>query len=277
MSLFKVTDVTLELKSLPNLLDRQYARYTLRIVTILGFLIAWDLLVKINLMWPLQFGNMPSPISVLQTWSTLLTAQDGGRYYNDILMSLTRVFIGISLGFLTAVPLGIWIGLSKRATDTAFTIFEVFRPVPLIAYLPVAMLLFPTIEGGIIFITYIGAFFPILISVRDATLRMSPNLINAAKILGCKNSSVFWKVYIPSMAPEIFTGLVVGVGASWMGVITAEIMSGKHGIGYFSWTSYNLLKYESSFIGMFTIGALGFGSTAFVRFIERSVIRWKKA
>lgn len=245
-------------------------RYLIKILTVIGFVLLWQIAVNVNLMWPLQFGHLPAPTEVFRSWLHLLWQKE---YYFHIGMSVLRVSIGILLGLLLAIPLGIWIGLSRLAADTVYTITEIFRPVPLIAYLPVAMLLFSTIESSIVFITFVGAFFPILINVRDAVQRVPDSLVQAARCLGCTPRMILWKVYLPSMGSELFTGLAVGVGASWMGVITAEIMSGKHGIGYFTWTSYNLMQYEHSLIGMFTIGILGFLSSAIVRLIERKVVK----
>jgi NitT/TauT family transport system permease protein len=168
-----------------------------------------------------------------------------------------------------------WIGLTRVGRNTLFPNLELLRPIPLIAYLPVAMLLFRTIEGSIVFITFIGAFFPILISSRDAATRVSPSLIQAARVLGCGPLRAIWRVYLPAAAPEIFTGVSVGIGASWMGVITGEMMSGQTGIGYATWQAYHLLDYPQSIIGMFTIGALGFGSSALIRLAERALLRWR--
>lgn len=242
----------------------------LRALSILAFLALWQALVSANAMWPLQFGNLPSPLQVFRAWGALIGQE---AYYVHILISVGRVGAGILLGLVTAVPLGLWVGLSPFASRTVFTILEIYRPIPLIAFLPVVILLFPTTESSILFITFIGAFFPILISTRDAARRVPPVLVTAARCLGGRPSDLLWKVYLPAMAPSICTGLAVGVGASWMGVITAEMISGKHGIGYFSWVSYNLLQHADSIIGMFTIGLLGYASSALVRVLEARLTR----
>ncbi|MNP16097.1 Bicarbonate transport system permease protein CmpB [compost metagenome] len=136
------------------------------------------------------------------------------------------------------------------------------------------MLLFKTIEESIVFITFIGAFFPILINAIQATKRVPVQLVQTAFNLGCKPVQSIFKVYLPAIAPEVFTGLTIGTGASWMGVITGEMMSGQIGIGYSTWQAYQLLDYSQSIIGMFTIGLLGFIFSRLVRFTESMVIRW---
>lgn len=247
--------------------------YAVRIVSLIVFVFLWHEAVDSNLLWPLQFGNLPGPLDVFGEWLGYLTETG---YFKDIGVSTFRVTAGIALGLVTAVPLGLWIGLSRFARDAWFTNLEIFRPIPLIAYLPVAMLLFRTIEGSIIFITFIGAFFPILINVKDAAGRVPASLLQAASCLGCGPVRALWRIYLPAMLPEICTGLSVGVAASWMGVITGEMMSGQSGIGYTTWQAYHLLDYKQSIIGMFTIGALGYASSALVRLIERRMVRWKR-
>mgnify|MGYP001171395522 CR=1 FL=1 len=246
--------------------------YAVRLTAIAAFVCLWHLAVRANLLWPLQFGNLPGPVDVFREW---LASLSQSHYYRDIGVSTLRVTAGIALGLAAAVPLALWIGISRWAHDALFTILEMFRPIPLIAYLPVAMLLFYTIEGSIVFITFIGAFFPILINAKDAASRVPAAWLHAAASLGCGRVKALWKVYLPAMLPEIFTGLSVGIAASWMGVITGEMMSGQSGIGYATWQAYHLLDYKQSLIGMFTIGALGYASSAIVRLAERRIVRWK--
>ncbi|WP_246061227.1 ABC transporter permease [Paenibacillus oralis] len=243
----------------------------IKIIAVLMLICFWHILVAANVMQPLQFGNLPGPIEVFTAWLNLLAEP---YYYVDIIVSTIRVSAGILLGLIGAVPLGLSIGLSKKISNMIFTNLEIFRPIPLIAYLPVAMLLFSTIEASIIFITFIGAFFPILINVIQATKRVPEPLVQTALNLGCKPVQTIFRVYLPAIAPEVFTGLMIGTGASWMGVITGEMMSGQTGIGYSTWQAYQLLDYSQSIIGMFTIGLLGFVFSRIVRFTESMMVRW---
>lgn len=248
-------------------------RTKIKVISIVLFLIIWYLLVHFNIQWPLQFGNLPKPTEIIRTWFQKIGETD---YFINILVSFYRVLAGILLGLFTSIPIGMWIGLTRnKFSEGIFTILELFRPIPLIAYLPVAMLLFHTIESSIIFITFIGAFFPILINTMDATRQVSPNHIQAARCLGCGRLKLISKVYLPAVLSQLFTGLSVGVSASWMGVITAEMMSGQTGIGYATWSAYQLMDYHNSIIGMFTIGMLGYLSVSFFRLIERKIIKWK--
>ncbi|QKS47780.1 ABC transporter permease (plasmid) [Paenibacillus cellulosilyticus] len=242
-----------------------------KMIAVMSLIGLWYTLVTLNVMWPFQFGNLPGPDTVFRVWFKLLGDLS---YYDNITVSSIRVLAGIMIGLVTAVPLGLIIGLSAKTSDIVFTNLEIFRPIPLIAYLPVAMLLFKTIEASIVFITFTGAFFPILINVVQATKRVPVQLVQTAYNLGCKPHKLILRVYLPAIGPDIFTGLSVGTGASWMGVITGEMMSGQTGIGYSTWQAYQLLDYSQSMIGMFSIGLLGFVFTRCVRFTEKIAIRW---
>ncbi|NMO98220.1 ABC transporter permease [Paenibacillus lemnae] len=241
-------------------------------MSVLCFLIAWHVAVVTDVMWPLQFGNLPTPVAVLTEWVELFGQS---TYYMDIMISSYRVLLGIILAFFLAVPIGLGMGLSRNASNLFMVNMEMFRPIPLIAYLPIVMLLFSTIESSIIFITFLGAFFPLLISTRDAARRIPVQFVHASRNLGCSRVPSLIRVYLPAMAPEIFTGFSVGIGASWMGVITGEMMSGQTGIGYTTWQAYHLLDYSQSIIGMFTIGLLGSSYSGIIRCVEKVMIRWK--
>ncbi|MGG3574086.1 ABC transporter permease [Bacillus gobiensis] len=254
-------------------LKQNAGHYLVRSLAVIALLLVWHFLVIKNTNWPLQFGNLPQPIDVLTVWYQKLFE---AAYYRDIAASTLRVLAGVVLGIVSGVPLGLWIGLSRtKISEALFTNLELFRPIPLIAYLPIAMILFSTIESSIIFITFIGAFFPIFINTMDAVKRVPSSFVDVSKCLGCGPIRSIWRIYLPAVLPQMFTGLSVGIGASWMGVITAEMMSGQKGIGYATWYAYNLMDYNLSIIGMFTIGILGFTSVVLIRSIERYIIKWK--
>lgn len=242
-----------------------------RIIALSFFLIVWQLLVNNNLMFPLMFGNIPSPIDVVAA----LGKELGNKvFYAHIIASLTRVFTGILVAFVLAIPLGLLISTTKFGRDFIFPMVELVRPIPQIAWIPTAILLFPTVEGSIIYITFIGAFFPMLINTISGVKGIPAVLITAARCMGATPWQLLRKVILPGALPGIFTGVTVGVGVSWMGVIAAEMISGKYGIGYYTWISYTLMTYPETIVGMITIGTLGSLCFGIIRLIERRLVRW---
>jgi NitT/TauT family transport system permease protein len=125
---------------------------------------------------------------------------------------------------------------------------------------PMAIMLWPTNEGSIVFITFLGSFFPILINTLQGMVQVDPVLVRAARCLGAREAAVFREVYLPASLPQIFTGLTVGMGVAWVSLIAAEMISGQFGIGYFTWEAYSLVQYPDIALGMITIGLLGLGS-----------------
>lgn len=248
-----------------------YQQLARRLTAIVVFLITWQLLVNANLMFPLYFGNIPSPTDVFEA----LVKELGNKvFYAHIAASLTRVFIGISAAFALAVPLGLLISLTKFGRDFLFPLVELVRPVPQIAWIPTAILLFPTVEGSIIYITFIGAFFPMLINTISGVKSIPAVLITAADCMGATPWQLVRKVILPGALPGIFTGITVGVGVSWMGVIAAEMISGKYGVGYYTWISYTLMTYPETIVGMIAIGTLGSLCFGAVRLAENRLVRW---
>jgi len=247
-------------------------RTTRKMTSIIIFILLWQLLVQANVMSPLMFGNLPSPWDVSKTFSTVLTQK---IYYYHIFASLYRIILGSMLALPTGVVIGLIIGRSKLAEDFILPILDILRPIPQIAWIPVAILLFPSVEGSILYITFLGAFFPILINTISGVENVSVSLITAARSLNASEWQLLKYIYFPSAIPNIFTGFTIGVGISWMSVVAAEMISGKYGIGYYTWTSYTLMAYSETIIGMITIGAMGTLCFWGIKFVERYCLRWR--
>ena len=241
-------------------------------ISVLLFLLLWEVLVKANVMTPLMFGNLPAPTDVLKTFAKVLA---DGTFYYHIGASLGRIVVGSFLALPVAVFLGVLIGRARWAEDFILPMLEALRPIPQISWIPVAILLFPSIEGSIIFITFLGAFFPILVNTIEGIRGVSPSYITAAFSMGATRRQMLTKVYLPAAVPHIMTGFSVGVGVSWMSVIAAEMISGKYGIGYYTWTSYTLMAYSETIVGMITIGVLGLVCFAGISRVKKYLLRWR--
>ncbi|TRY34420.1 ABC transporter permease [Geobacillus sp. LEMMJ02] len=237
---------------------RNFRIIIIRLSSISIFLSAWHLLVYFNIKDPLYFNNIPSPIKVIDSWKDELL---NPIYFKNISVSLYRVLTGIILAIFIGFPLGVLAGINKYIYNCVFAVTEIFRPIPLLAYVPIVAILFHGVEGSIIFVTFIGAFFPILVNVVEGMGKIPKRLVYIIEVNNGRFFDKLIKLYIPYITSALYTGTLVGVGASWMGVITAETLSGTFGIGYYTWNAYQTFQYEKVFIGMFTIGILGFFSS----------------
>lgn len=242
------------------------------IASLLAFLLIWHLLTTYRVVFFVRFTNVPSPLAV---YASFTKAIHDPKFLMHILLSCRRIFIGFSLAALVGVPLGLVMGRFKLIHEIVFPVAEVLRPIPAIAWVPMAIMLWPTNEQSIVFITFLGSFFPILVNTLHGMSLVDPVLVRAAQCLGARERSIFREVYFPASLPHIFTGLTVGMGVAWVSLIAAEMISGQYGIGYFTWEAYSLVQYADIALGMIAIGVLGLGSSLLIRGAGQLVMPWR--
>jgi len=235
------------------------------------FLLAWHLLTKYRVTFHVRFINVPSPEMVFD--SLMKTTKDS-KFFTHVLLSCRRIAFGFMIAAVIAVPLGLVMGRFKTIREFIFPVSEVMRPIPAIAWVPMSIMLWPSNEESIVFITFLGSFFPILLNTLHGMKLVDPVLVRASQCLGAKEAAIFREVYFPASLPHIFTGLTVGMGVAWVSLIAAEMISGQFGIGYFTWEAYSLVQYQDIALGMICIGVLGLGSSALIRGVGRIVMPW---
>ncbi len=153
-------------------------------------------------------------------------------------------------------------------------VVEIMRPIPAIAWVPMSIMLWPNNEASIVFITFIGAFFPILLNTIHGVHSLDGVLIRAARCLGASELRLLVNVILPGSLPHIFTGLAVGMGVAWVSLIAAEMISGQFGVGYFTWEAYSLVDYPAIVLGMITIGFLGLACSGIIRMVGVLLMPW---
>ena len=140
--------------------------------------------------------------------------------------------------------------------------------------MPISIMLWPTERSSIVFITTLGAFFPIVLNTIHGVEGIDRQLVRAATSLGAGRAAIFREVVLPGALPSIVTGLSVGMGVSWICLISAEMISGQFGVGYFTWVAYGIVKYPQIVVGMLTIGVLGMLSSALIRWGGARCMPW---
>jgi NitT/TauT family transport system permease protein len=243
-------------------------------ISLLAFLLAWHLLTTYRVVFFVRFTNVPSPAAVHES---LTRALHDSKFLMHVMLSCRRILLGFSLAAIVAVPLGLVMGRFKLVHEMVFPVTEILRPIPAIAWVPMAIMLWPTNEQSIVFITFLGSFFPILVNTLHGMALVDPVLVRASQCLGARDLSIFREVYFPASLPHIFTGLTVGMGVAWVSLIAAEMISGQFGIGYFTWEAYSLVQYADIALGMICIGVLGLGSSALIRALGRLVMPWSRS
>ncbi|WP_018390451.1 ABC transporter permease [Ancylobacter sp. FA202] len=247
-------------------------RWLLRAASLGVCLLAWQAAAQLRLdLGIVTFRNVPPPVEVAQAGIELLQSS---KLFDHVTSSLSRVFAGYGLAALAGVMLGLAVGRSRLAGDVLMPPLEILRPIPAVAWIPLAVLMFPSSELSMIFITFTGALFPILLSTIHGVENVDPRLVASARSLGAGWGAILREVVLPAAAPSIVTGLAIGMGTSWFCLVTAEMISGQYGIGYYTWESYTLQNYPDIVVGMVLIGLMGMGSSALLRRAGARLTPW---
>ncbi|WP_330180474.1 ABC transporter permease [Nocardia sp. NBC_01503] len=252
-------------------LPRRLRSALLTAVPLTGLVLLWYLLTANHVVFWLRFDKIPTPAEVFDSFRTQLGTHD---YYSNILSSMRRILIGFGLATVAGVITGMVIGRSALISALVRPVLEVFRPIPAIALVPLAILLFPTSEQGIVFITFFAAFFPVAVSTIHAMHALPKVWEEAARTLGARRWEILVHIALPGALPGIFSGLSVAMGVAWICVISAEMISGQFGIGYFTWQCYGLLDYPGVVVGMLSIGVMGWATAWLVEAAGHRVNRW---
>ncbi|MBO0853083.1 MAG: ABC transporter permease [Nocardia sp.] len=250
---------------------RTWASRLVRVLSVVAALLVWQWLTAGHIRLWVRFDTLPTITQILHTLGTQVRT---GTYWLDLGQSLIRILTGFGLAAIVGVGTGVALGRSRWFADIFGPLTELTRPIPAIAIVPVAILLFPTDEAGIVFITFLAAYFPIMVSTRHAVRALPTIWEESVRTLGGSRWDVLIRVVVPGSLPGVFSGLSVGIGVAWICVVSAEMISGKLGVGYRTWQAYTIVDYPGVFVGIITIGVLGFGTSAAIELLGRRVTHW---
>jgi sulfonate transport system permease protein len=232
-------------------------------------LIFWQALSDLGLIKPLI---LPPPSRVAVTfWQMLIS----GELPLHIGMSLLRVIEGFSLAAFLGLSLGIGICLSRNLYRMTDFIIQALKPIPPIAWIPLAILWFGIDEPSKIYIIFIGAFFPILINTIEGIRNTDQTFVELAKILEVSRWKFIGRMVIPGALPSIMTGLRVGLASAWMCVVAAELIAANSGVGYMIMDARQLSQTDVVLVGMVTIGIIGKLMDDLLRYLEQRLVSWK--
>lgn len=249
-----------------------HTRWAVRLASLLACVVFWQVAAssKLNL-GLITFTYVPTPKAVLDAAWQLVTSSTVLAHLGS---SLSRVFAGYLAASVLGVALGLAIGRWQWAEDTLLPPLEVLRPIPAVAWIPLAILMFPSSELSMVFITFTGALFPVLLNTVHGVEAVDPRLVASARSLGAGRAAILREVIVPGALPSIVTGLAIGMGTSWFCLVTAEMIAGQFGIGYYTWEAYTLQNYPDIIVGMLLIGVLGMGSSALVKRLGALATPW---
>jgi ABC-type nitrate/sulfonate/bicarbonate transport system permease component len=247
---------------------------------LLGFVLffsAWYLLSEVFRFW--RFASLPGPKAVLTEWfnphpvygMSLYTPE----YYIHIWSSMRRVLYAFIISTALGVPFGLFLGWSKNFREFTFPVFETLRPIPVLAWVPLAIVMFKGDETPVIFLTTLASFYATALNTMLGVQSIDVSYPRAAACLGASKWQIFRHIIIPGALPFIFTGLQISVGVAWFSLVAAEMVSGEYGLGYLILASYVNVQYPIIIIGMISVGIVGYASSALVRMAGDYMMQWR--
>jgi NitT/TauT family transport system permease protein len=241
--------------------------------TIVLLLAAWTAATNL---FPIPAMILPSPQNILLQFRTLLVDGYAGHpLWEHILVSVLRTLIGFFIGIALAIPLGLWMGYSRTVNAILWPVFGFIRPIPPIAYIPLAILWFGIGEFSKVLLIFVASFnFTVLASA--AGMRSVPEqLIRAGTNLGLSKWQMFVSVMLPAAMPQIFTGIKTSIAVSWAVMVAAELIAAQIGLGFIIEDAGTFFRTPVVMIGVAIIGAIGLAFEATVVAIERRVLHWQ--
>ena len=252
-------------------LIRNVSWSTLRVPLSLGIsVIIWHVLTTHKL---LVFSQVPTPLEVLKQ---AIVYVPSAEYWQNVFATNARVFSGFLAACVTGIPFGLAIGYKRVFKEFTFPVFEILRPCPPMAWLPLSSIIFPTMELSVLFLGFIGAFFPIVVNTYQGVMTIPKGYRYAALSLGASPHRIFSRIILPGATPAIFTGMAVGMGMTWEMVAAAEMVAAGEGLGYMIWDAYMFNAYPRIILGMISLGVCGYVYSAAVRALGSKVMPWRQ-
>ena len=225
-----------------------------------------------------RFDKIPGPVAVFSELFSRTPFQGisifKSEYYEHILVSCQRILIAFGIATGVGVPLGLFMGWSKRIRDYAFPILEMLRPIPILAWVPLSILMFPGFEAPVIFLATLASLFVTTLNTMLGVDSIDEAYFRAAGCLGSSNWDIFKNVVVPGALPFVFTGLQISIGVAWFSLVAAEMVSGDLGLGYLIVDSYMNNVTVPMVIGMITLGFVGWITSVMVRMLGNWLMQW---
>lgn len=269
-------------------------RFILPILAPIGLIILWQIA-------SIKVQNEVVLPSVSQVAAVLSRPNDDllrmGSIVANLWVSFFRVMGGYLLGLLFALPLGVLMGHYRTVNRLLGSLVEMLRPMPPLAWIPLVLAWFGVaslattvgveegtwypllnnIKYSMLFIIFIGSFFPILINTVHGVSGVRSTLIDSARVLGASERDIFLKILLPAAAPSIVTGMRLGLGGAWMCLVAAEMMPGSiSGVGYLITHAYTVARTDIVMAGMISIGMIGIVIDGTFRFFEDRYFSWQR-
>lgn len=226
------------------------------VISLTLFLLSWEAICHFELIGPYQ---LVPPSQVIEIFIDKFTNPnpDGSLLQEHSLASLGLAFCGFAAAIAVGIPMGLFMGWYPKVNIAVRPIFDAIRPIPPIAWIPIAILWLGIGIAAKTFIIFLASFVPCVINSFTGVRLTNPVLIRVARIYGASNWETFVKIGIPSAIPMIFTGMKLSLNAAWTTLVAAELLAASQGLGFMIQLGRRLARPDIIIVGMLTIGLLG--------------------
>lgn len=245
-----------------------------RASVIVAALVVWELAQRLGFFSTFNWESLlPPPLEILTTfWTLCLT----GELFLHAGASLARVLIGLAFGVVAGIVLGALIAWVRLIEDLLDPIVRMARHVPPLAWIPLSILWFGIRDESAVFVIFIGAFFPMLLSTFSGVRNVDRGLLEAASTLGVTSTAaVIRRVLIPAAIPFLISGLRISLGMAWMTVVAAEMVAITSGLGFLIMDGRQLFRMDKVIVGMIVIGVIGYAIDSTFVWLERRLLPWR--
>jgi taurine transport system permease protein len=243
-------------------------------ITIFGLFVLWWIATHAG--WVKDLF-LPTPERILKAFKDAWTGdvQGGEKLYTHFFWSIYRVLASFFFAIITAIPIGIAMGVSRVWRGIFDPPIEFYRPLPPLAYMPLLVIWFGIEETPKIILLYLACFAPLCMAARAGVRSVAVEQINAAASMGASRWQIVRHVVLPAALPEILTGLRIGMGVAWTTLVAAEMVAAQHGLGQMVLNASNFLRTDIVIMGIVVIGVIAYLMDLGMRWLERKLVPWK--
>jgi len=233
----------------------------------LGFAL-WSILARL-----VGNGLLPPPETVARAFRS---EYERGAFIDDIVASVRRVTLGFVIGVTAAIPFGFAMGWYRWGRGLLEPWVQFFRTIPALALIPLYVIAFGIGEFPKVLVISVATFLPTVVATYQGVLDVDGTLINAARVLGANDGTIFRRVVVPSSLPFILVGARISLGAAWGTLVAAELIAASSGLGYLVQRSALYFEVPSIFVAIITIGFIGLAMDRAVALVHRKATHWQE-
>lgn len=254
-------------RSAQAFLSRPGALLVVNIAAVVAGILFWGVVTSQGIV------GLPGPVAVA---SQAIAQAESGQLFSDALASLGRVLTGFVLGVAVAIPVGFLMGWYRIARAIIEPYVQFFRTIPPLAIIPLAIVTMGIEETPKIFVIFLAAFLSSVVATYQGVISVDKTLVNAARVLGAGDFTIFRRVIIPASTPYIMVGVRIGLGSSWATVVAAELIAAQSGLGFRMQQAQLYYDLPTIFVSLIAIGVLGLIMDRIVMAADRMLTAWQE-